>query len=298
MLEIRTNAKVNLSLRVLGRRGDGFHAIESVFQTIDLADTIEVSDRPGAEVTVAMGGPAWSGSAAPPPGGNLVEVAARALVAAGAEPTGTHFRIDKRIPVGAGLGGGSANAAGALVVLNERWGLGAANDTLRTIAATVGSDVPYCLEGGTALVTGRGENVAPLPAPSTFWLVLGLSGFSLLTGEVYDMWDQVGEESDSKSASVTYALGAGDPAELAPLLHNDLELAALALHPELSIQKQALLDAGSLGACLSGSGPTLFGLAESEDHAHSIAAQVKDRFDRVEVVSTRPSCIEREGDGS
>jgi 4-diphosphocytidyl-2-C-methyl-D-erythritol kinase len=161
------------------------------------------------------------------------------------------------------------------------------------VAGLIGSDVPFCLEGGTALATARGEKLSPLPAPDKVWFVLGLSSVSLLTKDVYEAFDEMDSAPESSPSSMTLALGSGDVPEIAECLHNDLERAAFAMRPELAEKKRALLGAGALGAGMSGSGPTLFAIARDEGHARTIAAGVEDSFPSVVVTCSRATCIER-----
>ena len=289
----RTYSKVNLFLRVVGRRPDGYHEIESIFHGISLSDEIDITITDGDDIEVEMDVERGSDRAAPRIEENLAYLAARALVDRGLEATGVRIHITKRIPIGAGLGGGSGNAAGVLVALNELWKGALGADVLGEVGASVGSDVPYCLTGGTVLASGRGERLSSLPSPSDMHLVLGVSREPLLTRDVYERWDELAFDAEVGSAPMTLALGAGDPREVAELLHNDLEPAAFSLRPELEELKKVISSAGALGAGLTGSGPTLFGIAEDDEHARDIASKIEDRFDDVVVVHSTQRCVER-----
>ncbi len=292
-VRLRTHAKVNLFLRVLGRREDRYHELETILHGISLADEIDVTATDSKDVEIDMElGPALAGDM-PEREDNLMWHAARALIAKGAVNRGVRVRLIKHIPIGAGLGGGSGNAAGALVALNELWAAGLDYDDLVAMAASVGSDVPYCIDGGTSLATARGESLTPLPSPAEMWFVLGVSRVPLHTREVYEAWDDLGQRGDSSAAAMTMALGAGDVAEVASLLHNDLEPAAFVLRPELQAKRAALVEAGALGASLSGSGPTVFGVARNEAHAAEVAARVEELFDGVMTLPSAARCIER-----
>lgn len=292
-IRLRTHAKVNLFLRVVGRRPDGYHEIESIFHGVSLADDLEIrpTDTEGVDVQMTVArGPA---DYVPKLEDNLAYLAASALIERGVTATGVAIDIHKKIPIGAGLGGGSGNAAGVLIGLNELWGAALDSEDLNEVGASVGSDVPYCLFGGTMLATARGEHLTSLPSPNDMHFVLGISDVPLLTKDVYARWDDLGVESGYGSAPVALALGSGDPAEVGPLLHNDLEPAAFSLRPELEELKKVITGAGALGASLTGSGPTLFGLAADAAHARDIAAKIEDRFGHVEVVSSSQHCVER-----
>jgi 4-diphosphocytidyl-2-C-methyl-D-erythritol kinase len=292
-MRLRTNAKTNLLLRVLGRRPDGYHEIETIFHTLSLADTVSLATTTGDAVDIDMHAEGATGAELPPAADNLVSTAARKLIEAGGRTHGVRIDIVKRIPIGAGLGGGSGNAAGVLEALNEMWGLGLDSGALAELALDIGADVPYCLTGGTALATGRGEKTSALPAPATLWFALGLSDEPLLTRDVYDDFETHSDPADVRSAPMSLALGMGDVTAIAALMHNDLEPPAFRLRPELAELKSKMLDAGALGTVMSGSGPTMVGLARDQQHAISIAVAAERSFDRVVVSSSRPTCIER-----
>lgn len=292
---MKTHAKLNLFLRVLGRRSDGYHEVETILHGIEMGDEIDVRLTDTGKVEVEMVLADSVSDLLPPSEQNTVWHAAQHLIEQGARNEGVHIRIVKRIPIGAGLGGGSGNAAGVLVALNELWRTELNRDALVGIAGRVGSDVPYCIAGGTALATARGESLTPLPSPETMWFVLGISHSPLLTRDVYAAWEPDPGAEPVGSAEMTLALGGGDVGEVASLLYNDLERPVFTLRPELADRKEALVRAGALGASLSGSGPTLFGVATDEEHARAVAAGVEDEFDKVVVTSSRPECIERLG---
>ena len=293
-MKLRTNAKVNLFLRILGERSDGYHEIETILHTVSLADDIEIVAAETGEVVVEMSYAEGLSGEIPHPDENLINVAARALIGSGARNDGVTIRLVKRIPVGAGLGGGSGNAAGALVALARHWGLEITPEDLLEHAATIGSDVPYCIEGGTVLASGRGEKLTRLAPATPMWFVLGISETPLPTRDVYAAFAEHPPAASEKSAPMALALGAGDVAEVASLLHNDLEPPAFALRPELPALKERMLAAGALGALLSGSGPTIFAIARDEVHARALAAALADDFHRVEVVESRTECVEIE----
>jgi 4-diphosphocytidyl-2-C-methyl-D-erythritol kinase len=292
-MRLRTNAKTNLLLRVLGRRADGYHEIETIFHTLSLGDTVSLASTAGNAIEVDMHAEGEIGGEFPPAADNLVSTAARKLIEAGGLTHGARIEVVKRIPIGAGLGGGSANAAGVLEALNEMWGLGLDSDSLADLALDIGADVPYCLTGGTALATGRGEKTTALPAPATLWFALGLSDDPLPTRDVYEEFDTHRDPADVRSAPMSLALGIGDVTAIAALVHNDLEPPAFRLRPELAELKRAMLEAGALGAVMSGSGATIVGLARDQQHALAIAGAAERSFDRVVVSSSRPTCVER-----
>lgn len=289
----RTNAKVNLFLRVIGSRPDGYHEIETIFHGVGLADDLTIAPTDTGRIEVNMQLLEGLTGDIPPLEENLVWRAADRLVTLGAVNPGVRIDILKRIPMAAGLGGGSGNAAGVLALLNEIWSAGHDGPALLGLAGDLGSDVPYCIGGGTVLATGRGEKLTRIPAPQDMWFVLGITAKPLATRDVYERWDAIKVPNGLGSVPLVLALGEGDVFEVARLLHNVLEDAAFSMMPELRAKKQAVVDAGALGAALSGSGPTLYGVASDEDHAVRIAARVEPLFDRTLVVNSRPTCLER-----
>jgi 4-diphosphocytidyl-2-C-methyl-D-erythritol kinase len=318
-LRVRIPAKINLHLAVGPRRPDGYHDVVSVMQTVTLYDTLRLtlhddghSAHPSARrrmrVVLTLDGDAGT-AGVPADGDNLVLVAARRLMAhlgmggvdgertAGAPSEDalggvvdggpwSRLHLTKRIPVAAGMAGGSADAAAALVGLNRLWGADLDAGELCDIAALVGSDVPFCVGGGTALATGTGTSVASVLTRSRTHWVIGIDREALSTAAVYAAFDDLPAPEPSGPDAVLQALLAGDVVALAAAVRNDLEPAALALRPSLAGRRDALLDAGALAAMVSGSGPTLLGLARDAAHATAIADAVRGRFDAVEVVSS------------
>jgi 4-diphosphocytidyl-2-C-methyl-D-erythritol kinase len=281
MLRARAAAKVNLGLHVGPLRDDGrYHEVVSVLQSVAIWDELEVEVVPeGLGLEVEGGG-------LPPDETNLVLVAARELARRSRDLPGARFRLRKGIPVSAGLGGGSADGAAALIALDRLWGLHLPAVNLHAMAAEVGSDVPFCIAGGTAVATGRGDKVREAPSRATTWWVVGIDHEQLATEDVYGHLDELGLVApleDRWPTDLLTALAAGDVQRLGGALHNDLEPAAFDLLPALAKSKQRLLEAGALGAVMSGSGPTMLGLCRDEDHAIQLAHSVRSAFARVEV---------------
>lgn len=213
------------------------------------------------------------GGEVPPGPENLVYRAAVALQRAAGVKSGALIHLDKRIPVAAGLGGGSADAAATLLGLNELWRLDLSRTELETIAAGVGADVPFCLAGGTALAQGKGEIITPLlpPAPA-MGVVLALPSFGVSTAEVYARFDAAAVQARPSTAAMLRALRSGRVKQIAAALGNMLEEVTFALHPELAALKRAVMDCGALGALMSGSGPVIFGLTADVPAARRVAA--------------------------
>jgi 4-diphosphocytidyl-2-C-methyl-D-erythritol kinase len=281
---VQAHAKINLILEVLGRRPDGFHEIRSVLVPIGLSDIVEVQlARQGLSLEV-HGAPELAGPA------NLMVRAVLAFKDAFGVPGGIRLRLQKRIPIGAGLGGGSSDAAAVLRGLAR---LCRVTDRKRLgqLAANLGSDVPYFLGPGPAIITGRGENVSPVSALPRLWLVLHKPAFQISAAEAYRAWSSPGgpgRRSPRLPAPLT-ALGSAvkwpnplgtrlrkcrSVTGVGRLLVNDLQPGCLWSHPELGSVLGQLQEAAPLGAQMSGSGPTCFGLFATRVHAEREAARL------------------------
>lgn len=260
-------AKLNLFLRVVGRRDDGYHDIETLILPLDLADQVAVEPIPDDHLLwVISTGP--RAEEVPEGEENLALRAAVRLRSALGRTDGAKVGIDKRVPVAAGLGGGSADAAATLRALGQVWSVGPS--TLAQVATTVGSDVPALLQGGPVLVRGRGVSVEAIEVPTTSWVLLTQS-FGVSAVDAYRWWDEDGGRSGPHPQPVIDALRAGDLEVLHGLLFNDLERPVIRRHPEVAEATRALLEAGSLATIMCGSGPTVAGLARDESHAQEIA---------------------------
>jgi 4-diphosphocytidyl-2-C-methyl-D-erythritol kinase len=260
-------AKVNLTLEVLGKRADGYHEIVTVMQAVDLSDRLTIEDAPTLSlVTNAEGVPA--------DGENLVMRAAVLLREAAGVERGARIRLEKRIPVAAGLGGGSSDAAATLWGLNRLWGLRWSRQRLAELGARLGMDVPFFLGGARALATGRGERVATLAPGGAYALVLVNPNRPLGTREVYGQVTEAAFSDGSGASAMVEALRRRNPALVARHLYNGLEGVVAPGHPVIGQMKAALLGAGALGAVMSGSGPTVIGLGRSLDHARQIRTRV------------------------
>ncbi|HZD80406.1 MAG TPA: 4-(cytidine 5'-diphospho)-2-C-methyl-D-erythritol kinase [Actinomycetota bacterium] len=262
------HGKINVFLRVLGAREDGYHDLESLVLPVALADVVTV--RAARSLKVDVQGAAELAGSVPAGGLNLALVAALALAGVSGASRGATIRIDKRIPVAGGLAGGSADAAATLSALNELWRCGLEEPTLADIAARVGSDVPAMLAGGPVLMHGRGERTAPATV-STLWWVMVTLGFGIRSPDAYRWWDEDGSPTGPDPQPLLDAAEAGDAGALGPLLFNDLEPPVFARHREIARAKDSLLAAGALGAVMSGSGSSVGGLARDREHAERIA---------------------------
>ncbi|MER7502101.1 4-(cytidine 5'-diphospho)-2-C-methyl-D-erythritol kinase [Nonomuraea pusilla] len=273
---VRVPAKVNVQLSVGPLREDGYHDLVNVFHAVSIFDRVEAKESDA--ITVAVEGE-WAGQV-PLDDGNLAVRAARALAKHAGRSYGADLVIHKEIPVAGGMAGGSADAAGALVACNELWGLGLPFEDLVEIAGDLGSDVPFSLLGGTAVGTGRGEELSELPTGGTFHWVFAPAEGGLSTPSVYAECDRLREESGAEvpwpelNERLIEALSTGDAYALGSCLSNDLQDAALALRPELATTLDAGRQHGALGAIVSGSGPTCAFLAIDATHARDLAASL------------------------
>lgn len=264
--EIACPPKLNLFLRIVRRREDGYHELETVFQSVGGGDTLRAETA--EELTLRCSEPGI-----PTDHTNLVMKAALALRERFPEAAsrGALLELEKRTPAGAGMGGGSVDGAAALVLLSRLWGLNASQDELAELAAGLGSDVPFFLHGGTALARGRGEQLSPLPTPP-LWFVLLRPDVHVATPWAYRQWTAAacGGPSVEEFAA---ALATGDPCVVASLLRNDLEPGVAAGVPEIAAAKGWLEGQDLLGVRMTGSGSVVFGIARDEKQARVVAAR-------------------------
>ncbi|TQN37571.1 4-diphosphocytidyl-2-C-methyl-D-erythritol kinase [Blastococcus colisei] len=279
----RAPAKVNVHLGVGPLRPDGFHELRTVYLAVSLFDTVTAQAGDGLALTVTGEGTGGARGAdlVPTDRRNLVWRAAELLATSAGVPADATVEIAKSIPAAAGLAGGSADAAAALVALDALWRTRASREDLVGLAAQLGSDVPFSLVGGVALGAGRGEQVTPVLSRTRRHWVLGIAGEGLSTPAVYGELDRmraagrVPDGTDLATAEpVVAALRSGPTAVLASALGNDLQAPALALRPELGRALRAATEAGAAAALVSGSGPTVAALAGDEQDALRLAAEL------------------------
>jgi 4-diphosphocytidyl-2-C-methyl-D-erythritol kinase len=271
-------AKVNLHLGVGPLREDGYHPLVTVFQAVALYD--ELTLREARSTSLSVSGDGVDVSAVPVGEDNLVLRAVQAMAEHhGRDDLTAAMHLRKRIPVAGGLAGGSADAAAALVGIDSLYDLRTGRQGLTEIAAQLGSDVPFCIHGGTALGTGRGEQLAPLMTRGDYWWVVVPDQRGLSTPEVYATYDDIHAHSSlpdpSPPTDILAALRVGDVERLGAHLYNDLQQAALSLRPDLEGLLQAGRTAGAYGALVSGSGPTVVLLCADPDHATYVDEQVQ-----------------------
>jgi 4-diphosphocytidyl-2-C-methyl-D-erythritol kinase len=274
---VRVPGKVNLYLAVGDRRDDGYHELTTVFHAVSLLDEVTVRNADMLSLELAGEG----AESLPADERNLAWQAAEVMAEHVGRAPDVAITIEKSIPVAGGMAGGSADAAAVLVAVNSLWELGVPRRDLHTLAARLGSDVPFALHGGTALGTGRGEELATVLARNTFHWVLAFAEGGLSTPAVFAEADRLREAEDRTVPAqledpepLLAALASGDPATLAPLLGNDLQPASLSLNPNLRRTLRAGVEAGALAGIVSGSGPTCAFLCLSSSSAVDIGAEL------------------------
>ncbi|MEX3620403.1 4-(cytidine 5'-diphospho)-2-C-methyl-D-erythritol kinase [Paenibacillus glucanolyticus] len=252
-------AKINLMLDVLHKRPDGFHEVEMVMTMIDLADRLEMSEQKRDTIIITS-----QAGYIPLDEKNLAFQAARLIKERYDVKKGVHIHLDKKIPVAAGLAGGSSDAAATLRGLNRLWELNIPQQELLALGAELGSDVPFCVTGGTALATGRGEVLTPIPNPPQCWVIVAKPPINVSTAEVYGRLRSEQIQHHPSAERMVEALTKGSFQLMCQSLGNVLEEVTLKMHPEVQQLKEGMLKLGADGALMSGSGPTVFGLVSKE----------------------------------
>ena len=283
-MTVSANAKVNFTLEVFGKRADGYHALRSVVMPISLSDTLDIEVAADGEIMSDTGYD-----------DDLCVKAARVLkssVSSLPSSLGATIHVAKRIPVGGGLGGGSADAAAVLRSLNELWKVGLSREELAEVGAQVGSDVPSLVFDAPVIMEGRGERVSPLirsfehSEHSNIHLVLVNPGVRSSTKEVYAACAPRPLDGENATARMVEALGSGNPEKIAAALMNDLQAPAVKQHQEIVDVLVSLRTAGVIGAMMSGSGSSVFGIVRDAATAERIASEMNARGYKVWPVQT------------
>lgn len=270
MLKINGNAKINLTLDVLYKREDGFHQVEMIMQAIELADILSLEERKDGSISIAT-----NIARLPCDHRNLAYRAAALLKEAYQVTSGVHIFLEKNIPVAAGLAGGSADAASVLLGLNNLWRLGLSIHELEILGARLGSDVPFCLRGGTMLATGRGELLEPLTDLKPCYVVLAKPPIGVSTAWVYRQYRGQNVKEHPETSAVRSCLTNGDLMGVANRLCNVLESVTIPVHPQIQELKKIMVQHGAMASLMSGSGPTVFGLVENQAGAEYIATKLR-----------------------
>ena len=273
MVTVEANAKINLTLDILGKRPDGFHEVAMVMQTIGLHDTL-VMEKTERDIELSINVP-WLKADEK----NLAWRAAELIRQEYGLEGGVRIELTKRIPVAAGLAGGSADAAAVLKGMNDLYGLQLDEEKLCELGARLGSDIPFCIMGGTMLATGRGEVLTRLSDMPETWVVLAKPRISVSTAWAYQNYDEQGAERHPDNEAIKQAIDCGNRKAVAGLLCNVLESVTIKKYDVIADYKQMMLDKGAMASMMSGSGPTVFGLAERKETADRIAAYMREHTD-------------------
>ncbi|PYG89014.1 4-diphosphocytidyl-2-C-methyl-D-erythritol kinase [Ruminiclostridium sufflavum DSM 19573] len=269
MISLEANAKINLSLDVLNKREDGYHNLRMIMQTVQLHDTITIQKIPsGVEIDCVA-------SYVPNNNTNIACKAAAVMIDKYKLDAGVRIKIDKKIPVAAGLAGGSADAAAVIKGINSMFSIGIKQDELMKVGRTIGADVPYCIMGGTALAEGTGERLTVLPVLRGIPILIIKPRIGVSTAWVYKSLklDKVGSRPDTEA--LISAIENRDIKFIADNMRNVLESVTIAKYPVIEKIKRALLDKGAVGSMMSGSGPSVFGIFEDEEKAQNAYNKMK-----------------------
>lgn len=278
MLYIKAPAKINLTLDVLRKRSDGYHEVEMIMTTVDLSDRIGLESRADSKIQIIS-----ADRYVPDDHRNLAYQAAKLLKDTYSIASGVTILLEKKIPVAAGLAGGSSDAAATLKGLNQLWDLDLSLDELAEHGAKIGSDVSFCIYGGTALATGRGEKIEELPSPPNCWIILAKPSIGVSTADVYGglKMDRV---IHPNTREMIRAIKEKDYGLMCSSMGNALESVTLNLYPEVSILKEQMIKFGADAVLMSGSGPTVFGLVQHESRVNRIYNGLRGFCDEVYAV--------------
>ena len=275
-MEILACAKINLLLAVGARRADGYHEIESVMQTLDLYDRLTFEKTDSGRIELSCSRPYI-----PTDERNLVyKAAARFFETTGLKPDGVKIHLVKNIPVGAGLGGGSSDAAAALTALNRLYHTGLSKEELAGIAAGIGADVPFFLYGGACLARGIGEKLEPIPALPDVPVLLVKPSFSVSTPKAYAAFDEYGLQPYPDSDAMLAALRSGDTGKICAALGNSLEAPVCAMHPKIAEIRELLLSLSACGAMMSGAGSAVFAIFRNKQEAQNAKLTLSKSYGR------------------
>ena len=281
-IEIDSYSKINLTLNILGKRRDGYHNIETIMQSINLADRIFIKEeKEGIKIKCSH---------------PLVPVDTQSLTYRSAEKIlnryrikkGVKIEIDKKIPLASGMAGGSANSASILVGINKLFALNLSNKVLREIGEELGMDVPFCIQNGTALAYHKGEKVTPLPFINPpLWTIIINPGFEIPTKWAYNNLDLgLIKREKNNTIAMLKALKKGGLEGIAKNLFNSFEELIIKKYPEIGKIKDRLMEEGAMGALMSGSGPTVFGIAQNKEQALNIYEKLKSEYKSIWAVQT------------
>ena len=290
-ITLKSRAKINLSIDVLGKRQDGYHLVEMIMQTIDLYDLIEINEKDNDQITIKS-----TSDEIPLDCNNLVYKAANLIKKTFNINKGVEIHIKKNIPVAAGMAGGSSNAAAVLVGLNKLWNLNLSNQQLEKIGLKLGADVPFCINGGAVLASGIGEELTPIKGLTKDVCILVCKpDLFVSTKEVYECIDSKDIDKRPNNKFLIECLKNEDTRQLAENMFNVLEGVTMDKHPVIQQIKDIMKNNRALGAMMSGSGPTVFGLYENREDAVKCKAILEKQFKQTFVVACEEKGVEVNG---
>ena len=290
-ITLKSRAKINLSIDVLGKRQDGYHLVEMIMQTIDLYDLIEINEKDNDQITIKS-----TSDEIPLDCNNLVYKAANLIKKTFNINKGVEIHIKKNIPVAAGMAGGSSNAAAVLVGLNKLWNLNLSNQQLEKIGLKLGADVPFCINGGAVLASGIGEELTPIKGLTKDVCILVCKpDLFVSTKEVYECIDSKDIDKRHNNKFLIECLKNEDTRQLAENMFNVLEGVTMDKHPVIQQIKDIMTNNRALGAMMSGSGPTVFGLYENREDAVKCKAILEKQFKQTFVVACEEKGVEVNG---
>ena len=290
-IELKSRAKINLSIDVLGKREDGYHLVEMIMQAIDLYDLIEINEKDNDQITIKS-----TSDEIPLDCNNLVYKAANLIKKTFNINKGVEIHIKKNIPVAAGMAGWSSNAAAALVGLNKLWNLNLSNQQLEKIGLKLGADVPFCINGGAVLASGIGEELTPIKGLTKDVCILVCKpDLFVSTKEVYECIDSKDIDKRPNNKFLIECLKNEDTRQLAENMFNVLEGVTMDKHPVIQQIKDIMTNNRALGAMMSGSGPTVFGLYENREDAVKCKAILEKQFKQTFVVACEEKGVEVNG---
>ena len=290
-ITLKSRAKINLSIDVLGKRQDGYHLVEMIMQTIDLYDLIEINEKDNDQITIKS-----TSDEIPLDCNNLVYKAANLIKKTFNINKGVEIHIKKNIPVAAGMAGGSSNAAAALVGLNKLWNLNLSNQQLEKIGLKLGADVPFCINGGAVLASGIGEELTLIKGLTKDVCILVCKpDLFVSTKEVYECIDSKDIDKRPNNKFLIECLKNEDTRQLAENMFNVLEGVTMDKHPVIQQIKDIMTNNRALGAMMSGSGPTVFGLYENREDAVKCKAILEKQFKQTFVVACEEKGVEVNG---
>lgn len=269
----KARAKINLGLDVCGKLDNGYHVVKMIMQEVDLYDVISFRKREDPDIILSVESDDYLGDIT----GNLIFRAAKLMKEYYSIRQGIEIHLEKRIPVAAGMAGGSTDAATTMIAMNEMFELGQTREQLMELAVSLGADIPFCILGGTALAEGIGEKLSSLPAPRQCVLLIAKPNIMVSTREVYERLDAKEIKDHPDIDAMVQSLQTGDFDKLVGQMGNVLETVTIELHPVIQDIKDTMKACGAQNAMMSGSGPTVFGIFHNQETAGKAMQEIKNR---------------------